>query len=149
MDSLSPSGTYSWLPYLFSLLLIDIFPISLLGLASCTMTANFLAKLVSDPSRDPLADAIAPPPSESYAERERRLEREREAKRVSDSIDEQIDKERKTEKPIKILLLGKMSYYVHHSILRLTNWRSERVWWVRLEGTQNSVDLEYQVNQQR
>jgi len=91
------------------------------------MTVKFLAKLVSESSRDPLTDAIAPPPSESYAERERRLEREREAKRVSDSIDEQLNKERKAEKPIKILLLGKLSYYVYHGILRLINRRPERV----------------------
>jgi len=89
------------------------------------MTAKILPKLVSDLSRDPLTDAIAPPPSKSYAERERRLEKEREAKRVSDSIDEQIDKERKTEKPIKILLLCKMSYYVYHSILHLTKFEGQ------------------------
>ena len=131
MDSLWLSGTYSSLQYspgcflLFSSTSSLSLRISLLGLAICTMTAKILAKLVSDSSRDPLTDAIAPPPSESYAERERRLEREREAKRVSDSIDEQIDKEGKTEKSIKILLLGKMSYYVFHSILRLTKFEGQ------------------------
>lgn len=59
---------------------------------------------------DPLTRAIAPPPNESPAERELRVAAEQEAKRVSDAIDDELNRQRiadkKSPKPIKILLLG-------------------------------------------
>ncbi|KAF8136929.1 guanine nucleotide binding protein, alpha subunit [Boletus edulis] len=59
---------------------------------------------------DPLTRAIAPPPNETSTERELRMAVEQEAKRVSDAIDDELNRQRIAEKksprPIKILLLG-------------------------------------------
>ena len=59
---------------------------------------------------DPLARVLAPPPNETPEDRARRLHAEEEAKRISDAIDEEIQQQQKAEKkttrPIKILLLG-------------------------------------------
>ncbi|KAG9311698.1 guanine nucleotide binding protein, alpha subunit [Chiua virens] len=59
---------------------------------------------------DPLARAIAPPSNESPFERDHRIASELEAKRVSDAIDEELNRQRiadkKSPKPVKILLLG-------------------------------------------
>ncbi|KAG6334849.1 hypothetical protein ID866_4239 [Astraeus odoratus] len=64
-------------------------------------------KLAED---DPLTRAIAPPANETQQQREERMRTEQEAKRVSDAIDEELNKQRiadkKSPKPIKILLLG-------------------------------------------
>ncbi|KAJ7232777.1 guanine nucleotide-binding protein alpha-4 subunit [Mycena haematopus] len=62
------------------------------------------------PDIDPLTLALAPPPGESPQDREARLQREREAKKRSDLIDQELARQRasdkKTSKPVKILLLG-------------------------------------------
>ncbi|KAG6379714.1 guanine nucleotide binding protein, alpha subunit [Boletus reticuloceps] len=59
---------------------------------------------------DPLTRAIAPPPNETPTERELRMAAEQEAKRVSDAIDDELNRQRIAEKksprPVKILLLG-------------------------------------------
>lgn len=59
---------------------------------------------------DPLAQAIAPPANESQHQRELRMRAEQEAQRISDAIDEELNRQRtadkKSPKPIKILLLG-------------------------------------------
>lgn len=59
---------------------------------------------------DPLSRVLAPPPNETPADRDARLRAEAEAKRISDAIDEEIQQQQKAEKktarPIKILLLG-------------------------------------------
>ncbi|KAJ7502857.1 guanine nucleotide binding protein, alpha subunit [Mycena galericulata] len=62
------------------------------------------------PDVDPLTLALQPPPGESLQDREARLQREREAKKRSDLIDQELTRQRaqdkKTLKPVKILLLG-------------------------------------------
>ncbi|KAF7375922.1 hypothetical protein MSAN_00006600 [Mycena sanguinolenta] len=62
------------------------------------------------PDIDPLTLALAPPPGESPEDREARLLREREAKKRSDLIDQELARQRaadkKSSKPVKILLLG-------------------------------------------
>ncbi|KAJ7078833.1 guanine nucleotide binding protein, alpha subunit [Mycena belliarum] len=58
---------------------------------------------------DPLSLALAPPPGESPQDREARIQRERDAKKRSDLIDQEISRQRnekKSPKPVKILLLG-------------------------------------------
>lgn len=62
------------------------------------------------PEDDPLTRALAPPCNETPRQREHRLRAEQEAKRVSDAIDDELNRQRiadkKSPKPIKILLLG-------------------------------------------
>ena len=64
----------------------------------------------SHADEDPLSRVLAPPPNETLADRDARLHAEAEAKRISDAIDEEIQQQQKAEKktarPIKILLLG-------------------------------------------
>ncbi len=62
---------------------------------------------------DPLSKAISPPPDESLEEKETRVQHEMEAKRVSDALDEDLDRQRLAEKrspkPVRVLLLGMFS----------------------------------------
>ncbi|KAF8170297.1 guanine nucleotide binding protein, alpha subunit [Mycena galopus ATCC 62051] len=62
------------------------------------------------PDIDPLTLALAPPPGETPQDREARLQREREAKKRSDLIDQELALQKtankKSTKPVKILLLG-------------------------------------------
>ena len=59
---------------------------------------------------DPLDKVLAPPSNETEEERHQRLQREMQAKEISDAIDGEIEAERiaekKTPKPVKVLLLG-------------------------------------------
>lgn len=59
---------------------------------------------------DPLTQAIAPPTNESQHQRELRMRAEQEAQRISDAIDDELNRQRiadkRSPKPIKILLLG-------------------------------------------
>ncbi|KAJ7690671.1 guanine nucleotide-binding protein alpha-4 subunit [Mycena rosella] len=59
---------------------------------------------------DPLSLALAPPPGETPQDRDTRLQLEREAKKRSDLIDQELARQRindkKTARPVKILLLG-------------------------------------------
>ncbi|KAF7795596.1 hypothetical protein EIP86_006759, partial [Pleurotus ostreatoroseus] len=90
---------------------------------------------------DPLARVLAPPPNETPEDRARRLHAEEEAKRISDAIDEEIQQQQKAEKkttrPIKILLLAKVSLPHSHDVpgppsylhSRSQAFRAERASW--------------------
>lgn len=60
----------------------------------------------SNSTTDPLSLLLAPSRSETPEQRDKRVQQEEEAKRISNAIDEELNKERKTPKPVKILLLG-------------------------------------------
>ena len=66
---------------------------------------------------DPLSHVLAPPPNESPEDRKARLEAEAQAKAISDRIDaelqEELRAEKKSARPIKILLLGMSSKHPH------------------------------------
>lgn len=63
---------------------------------------------------DPLAKVTEPPPDETLEQRGERLRVEAKAKHVSDVIDEEIERQRavdkKTPRPLKVLLLGRFSH---------------------------------------
>lgn len=73
-------------------------------------TSNMAPKRQKVSEDDPLTRALAPPPNETSAERQLRTAAEQEAKRVSDAIDDELNRQRiadkKSPRPVKILLLG-------------------------------------------
>lgn len=81
---------------------------------------------------DPLARAIAPPSNESQHQRELRMRAEQEAQRISDAIDEELNRQRiadkKSPKPIKILLLGPSTCTLLVVSYSSTFPRTKRIW---------------------
>ena len=67
-------------------------------------------KLAINPDYDPLTIITNPPNDESPEQRRNRLDAEQRAKKISDSIDDEINRERiaqrKSPRPVKLLLLG-------------------------------------------
>lgn len=63
-----------------------------------------------DKDSDPLAKALEPSPTETPEEKTQRLARESEAQKRSDAIDDDINRQKqemkKTQKPVRLLLLG-------------------------------------------
>ncbi|KAL5521610.1 hypothetical protein ACEPAF_2358 [Sanghuangporus sanghuang] len=85
-------------------------------------------------SDDPLTRALAPPPNETAQERAARLAAAAEAKRISDMIDEELARQRAAEKkgqrPVKILLLGKSTTLKNFQLMNSPKaFRAERLSW--------------------
>ncbi|KAL5476800.1 hypothetical protein ACEPAI_2986 [Sanghuangporus weigelae] len=85
-------------------------------------------------SDDPLTRALAPPPNETAQQRAARLAAAAEAKRISDMIDEELARQRAAEKkgqrPVKILLLGKSTTLKNFQLMNSPKaFRAERLSW--------------------